>query len=56
MKKDRDLGFTFFTSPKCGHHIVGGEKKANQVLWMIKRSFKYCSKSIVLKVYKFLVQ
>ena len=44
-----------YTNLKYGHHIAAGVKKTNWVLGMIKGSFKYHSKSIVLKLYKSLV-
>ena len=48
-EKERQLGVKFHKSLKCCHHIATGEKKANWVLRMIKRSFKNHSK---IKVYK----
>ena len=55
-EEEKDLGITFDTSLKFNEHICNITKKANQVLGLIKRNFKYLDDKNLIKLYKALVR
>ena len=56
IDEEKDLGVVVHKSLKPGRHIAESVKKANRVLGIIKRSFTYKDKEILLPLYKSLVR
>ena len=54
--KEKDLGVVFDDTLKFDLHINDAIKKANSMLGLIKRNFKYIDKDIFLRLYKALVR
>ena len=54
--QERDLGVVFSNNLSNSAHIGVATKKANQVLGLIKRSFKYRDKNTIKKLYTSLVR
>ena len=55
-EEEKDLGVTFDKTLKFKMHISNITKKANQVLGLIKRNFKFLDESSLTKLYKALVR
>jgi cell wall assembly regulator SMI1 len=51
VQKEKDLGVTFDSSLKCSKHIHNCASKANQILGLIKRSFKYIDQDMFHQAY-----
>ena len=54
--EEKDLGVTFDSTLKFDIHINNIVKKANGILGLIRRNFKYIDKEVFLKLYKALVR
>ena len=54
--EEKDLGVIFDDTLKFDKHINAAVKKANSMLGLIKRNFKYIDEDIFLKLYKALVR
>ena len=54
--EEKDLGVTFDNTLKFNEHICNITNKANQVLGLIKRNFKYLDPVNLIKLYKALVR
>ena len=54
--EEKDLGVIFDDTLKFDLHINAAIKKANSMLGLIRRNFKYIDKDIFLKLYKALVR
>ena len=54
--EEKDLGVIFDSSLNFDKHLYHIITKANQILGIIKRSFKYLNKEVLLKLYKSLVR
>ena len=55
-KEEKDLGVTFDPQLSFDAHINNKINKANQMIGLIKRTFTYLNKDILLKLYKSLVR
>ena len=55
-EEEKDLGVTFDKTLKFRTHISNVTKKANQVLGLIKRNFKFLDETSLTKLYKALVR
>ena len=55
-EEEKDLGITFDSNLNFENHISNITKKANQMLGIIRRTFTYIDKNILLKLYKALVR
>ena len=55
-EEEKDLGITFDSNLNFEIHISNITKKANQMLGIIRRTFNYMDKNIMLKLYKALVR
>ena len=52
IESEKDVGVTFSTDLKFNLHINNVIKKSNQLTGLIKRSFTYIDKEMLLKLYK----
>ena len=55
-KEEKDLGVTFDSALKFDEHINAIVSKANKIIGLIKRNFKFFTKDTFLKLYKALVR
>jgi len=53
---EKDLGVTFDTTLKFDHHITNSINKANKMLGIIRRCFKFLDKESFLYLYKSIVR
>ena len=53
---EKDLGVTIDNRLSFSEHIDNTVKKANQVMGMIKRTFKFIDKEIFALLFKFIVR
>ena len=56
IESEKDVGVTFSTDLKFNLHINNVIKKSNQLTGLIKRSFTYIDKEMLLKLYKSMVR
>jgi hypothetical protein len=56
VTEEKDLGVIVDNGLKFSHQCADAVSKANRVLGMIKRSFSYRSKDVILQLYKSLVR
>lgn len=56
VKEERDLGVIVQNDLKCGQQCIKAIKQANKVLGMIKRSFNFLNRNMLLQLYKSLVR
>ena len=54
--EERDLGVIMHNDMNCNEQCVKAVKTANRILGMIKRTFNYLNREIVLLLYKSLVR
>lgn len=54
--KEKDLGITFTGDLKFMEHIANTVKKANQMVGIVKRTFKYMNKTMFNSIYKSLIR
>ena len=56
IDSEKDVGVTFSKDLKFNQHISNVIKKSNQLTGLIKRSFTYTDKHMLLKLYKSIVR
>jgi hypothetical protein len=56
MKRKTDLGVTFQNNLKFDKHITNCVNNANRLLGLIKRTFDYIDKDMLVTLYKALVR
>ena len=55
-QEEKDLGVTFTKNMKFSEHIAQTAKKANQILGVVKRSFKHMDEEVFINIYKSVIR
>ena len=54
--KEKDLGVTFSIDMKVSEQYVIAASKANQIIWLIRRTIIYKEKQLIVPLYKTIVR